>query len=396
MVAKSFMFMIYICFGIYGLSTSLIGSIWPEMSKEIGIDASFIGIILTLTSVASGVSGFVTYKIRQKLGSNYTSILGLALYAVSMILYMRARSVVELIIAPIILGFANGIIDVNSNSYVVKAYDAKWVSFMHAVWGISAALAPVFMTFALLHTPTYRNAYSFTFIIIIIAIVILFIMKQSWLKKRELLDKEVLDLHSVTEEEKASDVKPIEVLKEKRVLPTLLCFAFSNGSGSAIMAWIATIVVAQKAVSVVAAATAAATYSLALTFGRICMGVVAEKMGTSKILKFLSLLGAIATAALFIPYKDPMIMYVNVAIIGFAAGPLTPLLNSDLKEKFDVKILSVLISLGGVFGLLGIAAISSLMTIASNAISINYVQIIPAIGFALLFITYSSVKNHNS
>ena len=392
MVAKTFMFIIYLCFGIYGLSTSLIGSIWPQMSNETGIDASFIGIILTLTSVASGISGFETYRIRQKLGSNYTSVLGLTLYAISMIIYMRARSVIALIVAPIILGFANGIVDVNSNSYVVKAYDAKWVSFMHAVWGISASLAPIFMTVAYLHTPSYRNAFSFTFIIIVITIVILLILKKGWVKKRESLDRDALALHSVTEEEKSSDVKATEVLKEKKVFPTLLCFTFANGSGCAIMSWITTIVVAQKGVTVVEAATAVAMYSLALTFGRICMGIAAEKLGTNIILKLMSLTAAIAVISLFIPYKNPFIMYINTAIMGFAAGPLIPLLNSDLKEKFDVKILSVLISLGGVFGLLGVAVISSLMTVASNVISINYVQIIPALGFALLFIIYSSVK----
>ena len=63
-----------------------------------------------------------------------------------------------------------------------------------------------------------------------------------------------------------------------------------------------------------------------------------------------------------------------------------------LKELFDVKILSVLISLGGVFGLCGIAAISSLMTLASKIVSIDYVHIVPAIGFALLCFIYSSVS----
>lgn len=395
-MTKTFMFMIYICFGVYGLCSSLVGGIWPQMAQELNIDATFIGVIFTITSVASGLSSLRTFKIRQKLGSNLTSVLGLVLYAISMILYAKARNMAMLIIAPIILGLANGIIDVNSNSYVVKAYDAKWVSFMHAVWGLTATAAPMLMTFALLYTPSYRNGFYITFVIIVAVVIILSLMKSYWIKKRTTIDKDILDMHSVTDEEKSSNINTIEVLKTKRVLPTLLCFSFSIGSGCAFMAWVATMVVAQKGVTVVEGATAAAVYSFTLMIGRITMGIVAEKIGTEKIIKTLSFLEAVLILALFLPYKNAMLVFLNIALIGFMSGPLTPLLNADLKELFDIKILSVLISLGGVFGLCGIAAISAIMTVAARIISIHYVQIVPAIGFALLFTFYCYVSKKTS
>ena len=395
-MTKTFMFMIYICFGIYGLCSSLVGGIWPQMASELNIDAAAIGIIFTVTSVASGLSSLVTFKIRQKLGSNLTSILGLTLYAISMILYANAISLPMLFVAGAILGLGNGIIDVNSNSYVVKAYDAKWVSFMHGVWGLTATAAPMLMTFALLYTSSYRNGFNIAFGITVVVIIILSLMKKYWIKKRETIDKDILSMHSVTEEEKSSDIKVLEVLKMKRVLPTLLCFTLSNGSGCAFMAWSATIVVEQKGISIVEGATTAAIYSFALTIGRICMGIVAEKVGTDKIIKILSFLESALIIMLFLPYKGVWPVYANVALIGFMSGPLTPLLNADLKELFDIKILSVIISLAGVFGLCGVAAISSLMTLASNAISIKYVQIVPAIGFAMLFILYNYVRKKTS
>ena len=391
-MTKTFMFMIYICFGVYGLCSSLVGGIWPEIAEELNIDAAAIGIIFTITSIASGLSSLITFKIRQKMGSNLTSILGLILYAISMVFYANASSLITFYVAAMVLGLGNGIIDVNSNSYVVKAYDAKWVSFMHAVWGLTATAAPMLMTFAFLYTPSYRNGFIITLIIITIVTIILLLMKKYWIKKRETIDKEILDMHSVSEEEKSRDIKVTEVLKMKKVLPTLLCFTLSIGSGCAFMAWSATIVVEQKGISVVEGAVTAAIYSFALTIGRICMGIVTEKVATSKIIKILAFLESAFIFMLFLPYKGLWIVYINVALIGFMSGPITPLLDADLKELFDIKILSVIISLAGVFGLCGVAAISILMTIASNVISINYVQIVPAIGFALLLLIYSSVS----
>lgn len=391
-MTKTFMFMIYICFGVYGLCSSLVGGIWPKIAEELNIDAAAIGIIFTITSIASGLSSLITFKIRQKLGSNLTSILGLILYAISMILYANASSLITLYVAAMVLGLGNGIIDVNSNSYVVKAYDAKWVSFMHAVWGLTATAAPMLMTFAFLYTPSYRNGFIITLIIITIVTIILSLMKKYWIKKRETIDKEILDMHSVSEEEKSRDIKVTEVLKMKKVLPTLLCFTLSIGSGCAFMAWAATIVVEQKGISVVEGAATAAIYSFALTIGRICMGIVTEKVATSKIIKILAFLESAFIFMLFLPYKGLWIVYINVALIGFMSGPITPLLDADLKELFDIKILSVIISLAGVFGLCGIAAISSLMTVASKVVSIDYVHIVPAIGFALLCLIYSRVS----
>ena len=391
-MTKTFMFMIYVCFGVYGLCSSLVGGIWPQIATELKIDAAFIGIIYTITSVASGLSSLRTYKIRQKLGSNFTSIVGLVLFAISMILYANARNIPMLVAAAIILGFGNGIIDVNSNSYVVKAYDAKWVSFMHAVWGLTATAAPVLMAFTILYTGSYRNGFSISFAIIVVIVIILLLMKRYWIKKRETIDKDILSMHSVTDEEKSSDIKVIEILKMKKVLPTLLCFTLSIGSGCAFMAWAATIVVEEKGITVVQGATAAAVYSFALTVGRICMGIVAEKIEINKIIKLLTFLEVVLILLLFLPYQNAWIVYVNIALIGFMSGPVTPLLNVALKELFDVKILSVLISLGGVFGLCGIAAIASLMTLASKIVSINYVHIVPAIGFALLCFIYSRVS----
>ena len=383
-----FMYMIYVCYAIYGLCSSLIGSIWPEMSKELNIDASFIGMIVMNMSIAAGISSFVTYKIRQKIGSNYTNVTGLVFYATSMVIFANARNLSMLIIAPIFLGIANGLIDVNSNSYMVKAYDAKWVSFMHAVWGMAASLGPMVMTFALMYTSSYRNGFYFSVLLIIVTIIVLVLMKAWWVKARQTLDKDFVALHSVTEEEKSGDVSAREVLKIKGALPMLLCFTLSNGSGYAISAWITTLVVAQKSVSVLVGTTASTISFLALMAGRIFIGIVAKSVGIERIIKVLSFIEAIAILMLFLPYNNIILLYINVALIGFLQGPLIPLLNVSIKDIFDKKVLSVFISLGGVFGLIGIAIISALMSMASNVISINNVHIIPALGFAILFILY--------
>lgn len=261
---------------------------------------------------------------------------------------------------------------------------------MHSCWGLASSIGPVVMSAAIIYTSSYKNGFWFILAIIVITMIILLWLKRSWLRERETIDKEVLALHSVTEEESSGD-SMLDVLKEKGALKMLLCFTFSNGSGCASMAWLATILVTQKSISVVEGAASVTVYSIALMLGRLSIGFVAEKIGISKIIKTFSFICAISMILLFVPYKSLILIYANSALAGFTSGPLTPLLNVDIKNVFDKNLLSKLISLGGVFGLLGVASISALMTVASRVISIHYIQIIPAIGFMSLCLLYSSV-----
>jgi fucose permease len=376
---------------MYGWNASLLGGVWPKMSEDIGAGITLIGILTMINYISSGLSSFFTYKIRMKLGTSRSNVLGLTLAAISMLILANATSFVAIAIAIVFLGASGGIIDVNSNSYVVKAYDAKWVSFMHSCWGLASSIGPIFMSAAILYTPSYKNGFKMILALIILAIVILLLLKMKWTKQKQHLDKEIVDLHSVTEEEKNSEISMVDVIKQKGVKAMLVCFTLANGAGCAMMAWLATIVVSQKGITVVEGATAVTAFSFALMLGRIGIGITVEKVGIQKTIKILSLLIFIFILALFLPYKSVILIYVNAALIGFMAGPITPLLNSNLKELFDKKILGELISLGCVCSLLGVSAISILMTIASQIISINYIQIIPAIGFFVMFLVYSNI-----
>ena len=75
--SKKFLFSIFLCYAILGLCAPVVSCIWPEIAKEISVDASLIGIVVTLNCFASGISSFIAFKVRQKLGTNYTNVLGL-------------------------------------------------------------------------------------------------------------------------------------------------------------------------------------------------------------------------------------------------------------------------------------------------------------------------------
>jgi MFS family permease len=125
--------------------------------------------------------------------------------------------------------------------------------------------------------------------------------------------------------------------------------------------------------------------------GRIVFGMLADIIGISKTLLICMFLTIISVICYYIPYSGVTLVYIHSAVIGFVSGSLIPLLNSNLKELFETKYLSPLISFGGVFGLCGIAAGSAIMTLVANAVGIHHVQIVQIICFTILFVLYGSV-----
>lgn len=386
-----FIYLIYTCFAMYGWQASLLGGMWPKMSSDIGAGVTLIGILTMINYISSGILSFSTYKIRMKLGTSRSNVLGLSLSAISMLILANATSFAAIVVATFFLGASAGIIDVNSNSYVVKGYETKWVSFMHACWGLGATIGPMVMSFALVYLNNYRIGFYITFVILVIVSASMLYAKKYWDEKKKTLDSNYVELHSVSDSEKEANVGFADVLKVKNALKILICFMLANGAGCSLSAWIATMAVEQRGVAVAEAAIASSTFFFALMSGRIFFGMLADKIGIAKTLLICMGTTAISVVCYYVPYHSLPIVYIHSVVIGFVSGSLIPLLNSNIKELFETKYLSPLISFGGVFGLVGIALGSAIMTFIANALGIQHVQIVQIVSFIVLFVLYGSI-----
>lgn len=393
-MSNFFLYLIYVCFVMYGWVASLLGGVWPSLSKDIGTNISMLGILVMINYATSGISSLFTYKIRMKLGTNFTTIFGLICASISMVIFANASSFILLSISVVFLGIGCGIIDINSNSYVVKAYDTKRVSFMHACWGLGATIGPMVMSFAMIHLPNYRYGFYFTFIILLIAIIFLLFAKKYWEKKKKSLDESFVKLHSVTKEEIGKETNLLGTLKIKNAVKISMCFFFANGAGCSLSAWLATMAVEQRGINYTEATFAASIFFFALMVGRIFFGILSSKCGISFVMKLCATLSTIFAICYYIPYNNFIIVLLHSALIGFLSGSIIPLLNANTKDLFEEKYISKIIGIGGAVGLAGIALISALMTFVVNILTINNIQIVQIISFALIFILYCSIEKN--
>ena len=395
-IPNNFMHLIFICFIVYGITEEIFGSIWPRMSSEIGLNLSLLGIVTMTSYISSGFASFFTYKIRMKLGTNYSNVLALSCTLVSMLLLANARNFITIVIATIFLGLGLGILDANSNSYIVKAYNAEKVSFMYAFWGLGATIGPLLMSFAMLFLPSYRWGFYIASVIIIIVIILLLNAKRTWQKLKLTLDKNFVDLHSVTEEEKSANTNVLDLFKIKNAVKILFCFFFATCAGCTLPMWISSISVGQRAISHAEGAMVASIFCFSIMIGRVVFGILATKFKTLNILLLSCILSTILSICFYVKFQGLIAICIHAALLGFVSGPETPLLNASLKELFDNKYLSMFISMCDVFSLVGMALGSLMMTLVSDFIGIQNVHIVQIFCFAFLTIIFYSVQSNNA
>lgn len=381
-VSKYFFYLISVCYATDGIVEVLVGSVWPTIAKSIGVDISFIGILVMVNFFGSMLMSTNTYKVRQKLGTNYTMILSMLCFIMALILYSFARSIFVFAAGMFINGIGIGLIEINASSYVLKAYDAKEETLLGAFWAIGSVIGSTVMALAIRYNPPYQRGFMIVIAILVINIIFLLFAKASWTKQKQSLSKEIVDRHSVSDEEKKVDVKISHLIKHKKVLLILVCFFLLEGVSLTYGTLISTIATLQGNASEVLAVEMVIFYYIAIFVGRIVFGHLIEKFGVINILKINILAEAILFVLLYLNVFDSKMVCIIIVAMGLVTSPLVPLLYSYVKETFDVLYLSALIGYGDVCGLLGIIFLSGISTFVMKTLSINYVEL----GFAILTI----------
>lgn len=386
-----FLIAVFFAFVIYGLVSALFPSVWPQMAIEIGADYTLIGILVVVINIGSGLSSAFSYVIRRKLGTSRSIVLSLCMFVITLLLFLIAKNLVIICLALAFLGIGNGIIDTVINSYVIKAYDSGKISLLHASWGIGSSAGPVLMGLALTNTNNYKNGFLWVIIVLVIVIGLFLALKAYWEEKKKTLDKDFVALHSVSEEEKQSKSNLLDILKIKNGLPFVSCFDVMGATNSTLSAWMATIAVGQRGISVAEAATAATCYFIGITVTRVLLSVVANKIGNHRIIYGGIVVSFLGYIMLFIMNESVYYMYIAAFVIGVGIAPAVPFLHSSVKEIFSEEYMGVVVSACNSSSLIAGAVVSMFTTLFVKMLGINNIQVLFIILMVIGCILYTRV-----
>ena len=317
--------LIYISFISLGLPDSLLGTAWPVMRNELGLNVSYAGILSMVISGGTIISSLFSERFIRKFGTGKVTLISVFMTAMALLGFSLFPNFLWLILCAIPLGLGAGSVDAALNNFVALHYRAKHMSWLHCFWGIGATTGPVIMSYYLNINHSWRSGYRTVGWIQIALVSVLLFSLPLW-KKRETL---------VTEE-KAEEKESFtfqHLIKLKGAKPTLFGFFCYCAIEATAGLWGSSFLVIEKGLSPDLAASWISLYYFGITFGRFLSGFLTLKMTNRKMIRLGQGLILLGVLLLIVP-GNQVLLCIGFFTIGLGCAPIYPCMLHNTPKNF--------------------------------------------------------------
>ena len=364
----------------------MLGSAWPEICIELGIDQSLAWTVTLPISCCTLI---------EKFGTKLVTVVSTALTAVALLLTSFATATWAFVLIGIPLGIGAGAVDSALNNYVALHYKASHMNFLHCFYGVGVALSPYLMSIAISFT-TWRNGYRFASIIQFVITLILIISYPLWKVHEKNGGKD--DPQPLAEKTSGSY---LEVIKNPCCIPVGLVFALDCVIECACGLWATTYLVEVKNATTSDGAFYLAIFYIGLALGRFLSGLLSIKLTPHKINLIGLTILTVATIILVLPVNSIVLALVAIFLIGLGVGPIYPNASFLTPEHFgevnSQRAMGVQMAFAYVGVLLGPALMGVLSSLFGMQVFAPFMlgsAILLAISYIIYSIIYGKIKKN--
>lgn len=412
-MATLLLIVIYIAFIDIGLPDSILGSSWPSMFIEFGVEKDYLSYVSLISAVLSIMTSFFSGKIIKKFGSYAVICVSVMLTASALLGIYFSKTALWFTLSCIPLGLGAGAIDVSLNAFVAKYYKSREMSWLHCFWGVGAAASTLIVS-AFADT-NWRNSFLTVSLIQFATAIILFASAPLWKKVTAQKDKLLEQLNIPADIETDSPEKA-EDFSQNQNAPNIqpksrnsydsaavgtkkskLAKLFGNGVFFSCLSffcycsmenitgvWGNTFMTSAKGFSTADGALIVSLFYIGITFGRFLCGFLTAKI-SDQILIIGGILLSVAGALLLLLAFTPAVAYVSFALIGLGCASVYPCSMQLTPKRFGRDNSPEIIGYQSAFAGLGITTMSPLFGIIANATDFSIFPYV-LIGFALLLL----------
>ena len=388
---------IYIAFISLGLPDALLGSAWPVMYREFGVNVSCAGIISMIIAFGTVVSSLQSDRLTKRFGTGRVTAASVALTAFALFGFSLAHSFYALVFLALPYGLGAGSVDASLNNYVALHYKSRHMSWLHCMWGVGAALGPYVMGFALVHGHTWNAGYR-TIAVLQTALTALLVFSLPFWKRND--KNNAAERISGAVQVPASDIRPsvpkttepsafdsedtrplslkeiINLPGAKTVMLSFFCYsAVEQTSGL----WAASYAVLHNGVSADVAARYASLVYLGITAGRALGGFISMYLNDTQMVRFGEIVILAGVILLFLPFGNAFTL-LGFALIGLGCAPVFPSLIHATPHHFGADKSQAVIGVQMASAYIGTCALPPLFGFIADRFGIS---LLPA--YVLLF-----------
>jgi fucose permease len=375
----------YLAFVSLGLPDGLLGVAWPSIRAFFGLSLDALGALLTTFTIGYLVSSFSSGRVLARMGVGTLLTFSGVATAVSLLSYATTPVWWIMVALGALAGLGAGAIDAGLNTYVATHHSARTLNWLHACFGIGAAIGPLVMTGVLQSGRPWQWGYGIVGVAQL-GLAACFAFTRTW-----------WETPGTTAA--STDAPPIPAASARSTLrlPSawlgIAIFLLYTGIEVAAGQWTFSLFTLSRSIPTATAGMWISIYWGSLTVGRIIFGIVVGWASINTLLRC-SLAGIVLGAVLLWLNVVPLLSFGGLALMGFALAPIFPSLIATTPERLGAAHAANGVGFQIAAAALGGALLPSFVGIIAAPLGLEVVGPVLALAALLLFALYEWLVKH--
>lgn len=336
--------LVYLAFISLGLPDSLLGSAWPVISEQFGVDKGMQGFVTMLIAGGTIASSLMSDFLTKKIGTALVTATSVLLTAVALLGFSTCNALWQMCLWAIPYGLGAGAVDAALNNYAAVHFSSRHLNWLHCFWGVGCCISPYIMGACLCSDLGWTWGYRIVSFIQIAITAVLFCSLPLWKKVTTAQSTPKLNNCAVSDvvAEKGDDVPGEKtdtktaqnVFTIRGVWQTLVMFFCYCSAESIAMMWSSSYLVFHRGVSESLAATFASLFFIGITSGRFVCGLVSDKLGDRKLISIGIAVMTAGVVAIALPLRSDVLALGGLVVFGFGCAPVYPAIIHSTPSRF--------------------------------------------------------------
>jgi fucose permease len=359
----------YLGFVSLGLPDAVLGIAWPSVRDVFLLPQSGLGLILVAFAAGFFVSGTMAGRLLQRLGVGMLLAVSTGLVTCALGLYAVAPAWPVFLTGAVLLGLGSGAIDAGLNAYAAGHFTPKHMNWLHAAYGLGAAVGPFIMTAMLGAGLSWRGGYLAIAALMIFMGVLFIATRAAW-------------QGDVRLETFQGGATASSALRRPLVWLQLSIFFVYTGLEATAGQWAFALLSEARGMPPTAAGVWAGLFWASLFAGRVILGFGADRIGADRLARlgtFGALVGGLALALAPLTFALP-----GLLLLGFSLAPIYPMLMSRTPERLGPDHALHAVGFQVSAAMVGVLALPSLGGFLADRFTLEATAVLVAVVAAVL------------
>lgn len=320
---------VYLSFVSLGLPDGILGVAWPAIRFDMEQPLAAVGVLTLTMTLCAATSSLLAGRIVGRIGTGAVVATSCLMTALALLGFSIAPSFGWLIALVIPLGLGAGAVDASLNHFVAAHYSSRHMNWLHGFWGVGATAGPAIMALALASVSGWTGGVRTIGLIQLTLAVLLGVSLSLWRREQQQPDADHIS------EKKSDTARPVSPWA-LWLAPAcfLLYVAAEMGTGL----WAASILVGVRGMGMGEAGFWVSAYFGAITAGRFGVGLIANRLGNRRLVRYGVLLAIAGSTIFALPGMPIPASMAGLVLMGLGCAPVFPSLMHETARRFPADI----------------------------------------------------------